>query len=465
MSPLRLLALLPVALVSVAAAACSSSPPPPKEATFHADVAPILQSRCQSCHNPSGVAPMALVTYDDAKTYGRIGLEKVLDRTMPPWGAYDDEACKVKHEFRDDLRLSADEVDTLKRWVDQGMKEGDPTRGPAAKTFSKAGLLDATHRFGMKASYKLKAGAADDIRCFPLDPGFAQDTFIGASNVLPGNPKVVHHVIVYTDPNREAQGKVDASGSYPCFGTAEVANQSLVLAWAPGVPPGTYGENAGLRIEGGSHLVLQVHYHPAATDEEDTTTFELKALASRPAYEARVILAGNANSGTGKLQRLLPGADDPPDGPKFIIPAGKERHVEKMELDIPETFQGRKLPTMRILATGSHLHWAGVDMKIHIDRKDPFDDQPKQECLLGTPRYDFNWQRAYAYKGAYEELPTLGPGDRITFTCTYNNTMSNPYVRKALAEKRLSSPVALELGESTLEEMCIGAFVVLGPSF
>jgi hypothetical protein len=459
--------LLPVAFSTAAVAACSSSTEQaPKEVTFHADLEPILQNRCQGCHNPGGIAPMSLVNYDEVKIFGRTAAEKVRDRVMPPWGAYDDETCKVKHEFRDDLRLTPEEIDTFAKWVDQGMKEGDPARAPAAKTFAKPGLLDATMRLGLKQPHKVKGHAEDDIRCFPLDPGFTKDTYIGASNVVPGNAKVVHHVIVYTDPNQEAKTKVDASGSYPCFGSAEVSNQSLVLAWAPGVPPASYAEvNAGLKIPANAHLVLQVHYHPSDTDQEDTTQFELKALTEKPIYEAMVLLAGNATSPTGKLQRLLPGPDDPAEGPKFLIPAGKERHVEKMELDIPETFQNHKLPVMRILAVGSHMHWAGVDMKINIERKDPYDDQPKQECLLGTPRYDFNWQRAYAYKGAYEELPTIGPGDRVTFTCTYNNSMSNPYVRKALAEKRLSAPVPIELGESTLEEMCLGAFVVLRPAF
>jgi hypothetical protein len=464
-SPL-LLALLPVAFAAASVVACSSTPDPPREVTFHADVEPILQKRCQGCHNPSGIAPMALVTYDDMKVFGRTAFEKVRDRVMPPWGAYDDDTCKMKHQFRDDLRMSQDEIDTMGRWVDQGMKEGSLAAAPPPKTFAKGGLLDATSRLGLKQPFKLKGGAADDIRCFPLDPGFAQDTYISATNVLPGNPKVVHHVIVYTDPKQEAKSKVDATGTYPCFGSADVSNQSLVLAWAPGVPPASYAEvNAALKIPANAHLVMQVHYHPAETDQEDSTQFELKAMNGRPPYEAQVLLAGNATSTTSKLLRLLPGADDPAGGAKFYIPAGKDRHAEVMELELPEIVQNRKVPIVRLYAAGAHMHWAGVDMKIEIERKDPPDDQAKRECLLGTPRYDFNWQRGYAYQGEYQDLPTLGPGDKVKLTCTYNNSMSNPYIRKALSEKRLSAPVPIELGEETLDEMCLGAFIVLSPPF
>lgn len=460
----RLLVLLPLAVTASLAGACSSSPDAPREVTFHTDIEPLVQSRCQGCHNADGIAPMPLVTFDDVKQFGRLAAEKVRDRVMPPWGAYDDSSCSMKHKLRDDLRLTDEQVALFDSWVAQGMKEGDPALAPPKQTYGKATLLGATNTLGMKAPYTVKPGQ-DDIRCFPIDPGFAEDTYIGGSNVLPGNPRVVHHVIVYTDPKQQAKDKVDASGSYPCFGSADVDNQSLVLAWAPGVPPTGYGDNAGLKLPAKTHLVLQVHYHPTDRDEQDDTKFELRALAQKPFYETMVLLAGNASDPNGKLMKLLPGEDDPPQGPKFYIPPGKEKHVEKMELTIPEQFQGHKTPTLRILASGSHMHWAGVDMKIDIERKDPFDDQPKQECLLGTPKYDFNWQRAYQYVGSYEELPTIGPGDRVTFTCTYNNTTSNPYVRKALAEKRLSAPVAIELGEQTLDEMCLGAFLVLSPAF
>ena len=37
--------------------------------TYAADVASILQERCQSCHRPGQVAPFALLSYDDARRH------------------------------------------------------------------------------------------------------------------------------------------------------------------------------------------------------------------------------------------------------------------------------------------------------------------------------------------------------------------------------------------------------------
>jgi hypothetical protein len=36
--------------------------------------------------------------------------------------------------------------------------------------------------------------------------------------------------------------------------------------------------------------------------------------------------------------------------------------------------------------------------------------------LVATPKYDFNWQRSYAFDQSYDDLPSLGPGDTLTMT-------------------------------------------------
>ena len=39
--------------------------------TFSKDIAPILQRSCQQCHRPNSVAPMSLLSYDEARPYAR----------------------------------------------------------------------------------------------------------------------------------------------------------------------------------------------------------------------------------------------------------------------------------------------------------------------------------------------------------------------------------------------------------
>lgn len=478
MSPFRsLLVGLPVlGLLSLAAAACSSTGEPARaepestadggavvqEAvpTFAGTIEGILQAKCQRCHSAGGIAPFPLVTYEDIHDVAALAKEKVVSKEMPPWGAFDDDACKVQHKFRDDLRLTDDEQRKLVGWLDSDMPRGDDSKRPPARTFPPAGLAGKTDTFTMASPHPVVATGRDDIRCFPIDPKFGADQWIGGVNVLPGNPRVVHHVIVYVDPKRESLAKAGTAGSYPCFGGPETSDPSLLVAWAPGATPLSFDEDTGMKVAKDAMLVMQVHYHPNAESTTDQSSVELKRIEGKPSWAAQILLAGNATSDKGFI-KLLPGPADPPTGPAFLIPANAAAHTESMELTLPDTVQGFPFPQASLLGAGAHMHWAGVDMKIEIERKNPVEGQPAKECLLGTPKYDFNWQRGYAYDEPLEKLPTFGAGDTVRFTCTYDNTNANKNVRKALAESRQAAPSDIRLGEQTTDEMCLGVLITV----
>lgn len=87
--------------------------------------------------------------------------------------------------------------------------------------------------------------------------------------------------------------------------------------------------------------------------------------------------------------------------------------------------------------------------------------QPAEECLLETPDWNFEWQRSYRYDAPIRELPLVEAGDVLEFECTFDNSMNNPFVREALAEQGLDAPQDVELGDETLDEMCLMAVGVL----
>lgn len=464
---------LAVALGStlLAAAACSSTddaapgstgenaPVPADAPTFKKDVEPLLQAKCQSCHREGGVAPFSLVTYEQAKQTGAIARVKVETRTMPPWGLFDSESCKMQHAIKDDLRLTDAQIAMFTRWVDVGMPLGDASIQNPTPAFPSTSLESKTATLQMAAPFEVQANAKDDIRCFPIDPGFTEDTWIGGVNVVPGNTKVVHHAIAFIDAKNESAAKVGPDGSYECFGGAGLSETQLLIAWAPGARAIRY-DDAAIKVKAGSRLVMQVHYHPGAESQKDQTGLEIEVRKEKPANVAQLFLIGNARNERG-LIRLLPGPNDPPSGPEFRIPANAKNHTETMEIVLPEMVGGFPLPEMSIATIGAHMHWAGVDMKIEIERRAGM--LPEKECLLGTPKYDFNWQRGYAIDAPMSALPTFGPGDKLRFTCTYDNSTDNPHVRRALAESRQSAPVDITLGESTLDEMCLGVLAALRP--
>ena len=45
--------------------------PTSEAVTFTKDIAPIFQAKCESCHRPDSMAPMSLVTYENARPWAR----------------------------------------------------------------------------------------------------------------------------------------------------------------------------------------------------------------------------------------------------------------------------------------------------------------------------------------------------------------------------------------------------------
>src|SRR5919201_786481 len=101
-------------------------------ATFSKDVAPILQKSCQSCHRPGAIAPMSLITYQDARPWARAIRQKVQAREMPPW--YIDRHIGIQ-KFKDDPSLNDTEIATIAHWVDAGAPAGEPADMPKPRVF------------------------------------------------------------------------------------------------------------------------------------------------------------------------------------------------------------------------------------------------------------------------------------------------------------------------------------------
>src|ERR1051326_4488439 len=85
-----------------------------RQVTFNKDVLPIFQENCQSCHRPGQIAPMSLLTYQDARPWAKSIKLKVAERQMPPWNA-----DPHYGHFSNDRSLNKDQIETILAWVDQ----------------------------------------------------------------------------------------------------------------------------------------------------------------------------------------------------------------------------------------------------------------------------------------------------------------------------------------------------------
>jgi hypothetical protein len=213
-------------------------------------------------------------------------------------------------------------------------------------------------------------------------------------------------------------------------------------------------------IDPGTLLVMQIHYHPSpqATDRSDKTSIQLRMDATPPTYLALTRLIGNFPGPipTAPGDGLQPDPDDR-GAIEFRVPAGSATHTETMVLTIPASIKGVPTPELSVLATAGHMHYVGRDVRVGYKRAS---DQSEQ-CLVEVPQWDFSWQRGYAFAAPIDQLPKIHPGDRLELRCQYDNSLDNPWLVKALNEQGLTQPKDVLLGESTLDEMCIGMFTFL----
>lgn len=74
---------------------------------------------------------MSLIPFEDVRPWAKSIRTKVAKREMPPWGA-DPQYGK----FKDDRSLSAAEIETITKWVDDGAPKGDAADLPQPPAFA-----------------------------------------------------------------------------------------------------------------------------------------------------------------------------------------------------------------------------------------------------------------------------------------------------------------------------------------
>lgn len=455
--------------------------------TWHQDIAPLVASKCSGCHKEGGIAPFSLEAYESAKPFAARMASAVEAGTMPPFLAQETDDCKPKHGWKNDLRLSAVEKKLIRDWADAKAPKGDADT--AAEITPPAPIKLEREDVIIPLPKEMVVEGKKDIHvCVVVDPKFTKDEYVIGRLITSGNAKVLHHVVSYviepgtitddgmsrkrTKAELEAEIKkekgVGIGGVYNCFGGPGITSVTTQMldAWAPGGIANMAPPNAGQPVAKDSLVLLDVHYHPTGQTERDTTTkLSLMLAQEKPTFVARTVLLGNfqtkstfMNATGGGVGDLIQQSDE--SAPEFMIPANAKAHVEDMTWtwNLP-------LGSIRVISMGTHMHYVGRKMRVTLEHATPSASEDKQECLIETPAWDFNWQRGYAFDAPYESLPEMRNGDVLKFHCEFDNSMDNRYVVQALKDQDLTAPVDVRLGEDTLDEMCLGAVSIMYPSF
>ncbi|HUQ07094.1 MAG TPA: hypothetical protein VM261_31600 [Kofleriaceae bacterium] len=428
----------------------------PTGPTWYGDVAPLLAEHCMGCHREGGIGPFSMESYDVAAPIAPMMLEAVETGVMPPWDAESSDECAPRHGWKDDTRLTATQIQLLRDWIAAGTPAGTAAEIPDPPSLS----LDAvTHTVAPSVPYAT-SGDNDEFICFLLDPGIARQSWLTGLEVVPDNEKVVHHVVLMGfTPGDALTAEINAHGvgqPFDCSGSVITQTDTFLMGvWTPGSQPFETPANLGLPVPARSHILMQMHYHPGGTtNAPDASTVNLRLQTTRPINTYTIGAVGNAAA----APTLLPDPDDR-GAAEFRIPAGATDHVESMRFPL-SLGAGR----FRLFAAYPHMHYIGVELSVQIEHPLPGGGVDR-ECLVNVPRWNFDWQRTYQYDAPMADLPALQNGDTLVVRCSYDNSLGNPFVRRALEEMGLQEPIDVLLGEESLDEMCLGIFgVVVEPA-
>ncbi|MFN7916680.1 MAG: cytochrome c [Vicinamibacterales bacterium] len=380
----------------------------PKQVTFTKDVSPILQAKCQSCHEPGSIGPMSLVTYQDARPWARSIKQRVETRQMPPW--HIDRSVGVTH-FKNDMSLSDEQVATIVAWVDGGAIEGNPAdfkAKPVATSLFWQGERDG---YGppdivvKTPEYTMPAVHQDEwwrpVTPIPVtEPRWVRMVEIRPSNIQ--SRKILHHSIAYhmlSPQNTLAVNTGIAVGGFPDPGQLSpdqlVNMRPQLMEWAIGKGYDRYLEGTGKLILPGEKLSWDQHIH--AVGEEVTGGSELGIWLYPKGQEPKKRSYLTAFSG---LRNGVLGLDIPPNSI-----AHTEGYNVLKENTIITNFQ-------------PHFHLRGKAMLVEAILPDG-----RAQTVSYVKDFNFNWMTNYIYTD--DAAPVFPKGTIIHVTAYYDNTKAN----------------------------------------
>lgn len=380
----------------------------PEKVTFSEHIAPLLFTSCTSCHRPGEAAPFALLTYRDAQKHGRTMLKVMQRRYMPPW-----QPEPGHGEFKDERRLSDQQIALFKRWVESGMAEGDPRLLPTPPQFSDGWYLGKPDLIvKMDRAFDVPASGRDIYRNFVLPLNLTEDRWVTAVEVRPSVREVVHHVLYFTDSTGSAR-KQESKDGQPGFSGMRFRPTGQLGGWAVGATPAKLPAGLAFPLTKGSDLVLQTHFHPSGKPEKEELTVGIYFASKPPTRTLSGVLLP-------PVYGLFSGVD---------IPAGKADYTVKDSFTLPVDVE--------LVGAAAHAHYIGKSLKGWAVLPDG-----KTQPLFWIKDWDFNWQGAYFYK----EFVKLPKGTVLHSEVIWDNSADN-------LRNPNQPPIRVHWGEGTTDEM------------
>jgi mono/diheme cytochrome c family protein len=361
--------------------------------TFTRDIAPILQRSCQQCHRPDSVAPMSLITYEDARPYARAmklrtGLRNK-PGVMPPW--YIEKNVGIQ-QYKDDNSLNEEEIEKIAAWADNGAPRGNPADMPPPLVFADASVwkIGAPDLIVLSPEIELKALAPDWFGVLGESPtNLPEDRYVAAVEIKEINDSrgkkstrttvgglyLFHHAAFAV---LQPDGRV--SGNWPVH---EVGRNADV-----------FDQDAGKLLPANARLTFNsVHLHSNGIDTKARLQvgFKFHPRGYKPKVNFQNLFVGN--------------------GPDIDIRAMDANQRVDSYFTLP---QHTKISTFE-----PHMHAPGVRMCLEAIRGITVQ-------TLSCAGYNHSWVRVYNY--ADEAAPLLPKGTILHVVGYFDNSPSNKNV-------------------------------------
>ena len=382
------------ALLAFAAPATAQVTAEVKDVTFTKDIAPILQRSCQRCHRPESVAPMSLLTYEDARPWARSMKQRTGLRNkpeaMPPWYIEKDVGIQ---RFKGDLSLTEEEIAKIAWWADNGAPRGNPGDLPPPLEFTGANEWHIGEPDLILSSPDIEVAARTPDWWGPTGEvltGLTEDRYVAAIEMKEindaepapnkrtvGGTYVIHHMVLSSlDADGEPAEDAATNAGWPVHEVGRNADffhpdaGRLLKAGSKFVFPSTHVHANGRHTK--ARLDIGLKFHPKGYEPR----FDLKRVGpSTPYIDLKGMEAGQ------QFEALAP-------------------LMENMMLTIFEP----------------HLHAAGVRMCLEAI-------WGSQVETLNCAGYNHSWVTVYTYED--DAAPLLPKGTILRTRAWFDTTPAN----------------------------------------